>query len=86
MKTIKFTLNLILLAQISTAQNWQWAKQMGSNYQFYDDFIESLITDDTNIYVIGSFGGTFYLPGDTLFSFGNNSTIIVYHKQRTYKN
>ena len=68
---------ILLTSYISNAQQWQWAKQMGSNYLFYDDFIKSLVTDDTNIYAIGSYGGTFYLPGDTLYSNGNDDSYVA---------
>ncbi|MBS1765607.1 MAG: T9SS type A sorting domain-containing protein [Bacteroidetes bacterium] len=77
MKKITIVWCILLTSYVCNAQNWQWAKQMGSNYLFYDDFIRSLITDDTNIYVIGSYGGTFYLPGDTLVSSGNDDSYFA---------
>ena len=32
---------ILLTSYVCNAQNWQWAKQMGSNYMFYDDFIKT---------------------------------------------
>ena len=60
---------------IGHTQNWQWAKHIGSAYQFYGEEA-NVITDGINIYLVGSYGGTLYLPGDTLYSNGNNDIFI----------
>ena len=66
---------ILLTNYVCNAQQWQWAKHIGSGYQFYGEQAEA-ITDGTNIYLVGSYGGTLYLPGDTLYSNGNNDIFI----------
>jgi hypothetical protein len=53
----------------------QWAKQIGSPSIAVDEFSE-IISDGTNIYMIGYFGGSLYLPNDTLYSNGNYDIFI----------
>ena len=45
-------------------------------YQFYGERAK-VITDGTNVYLKGSYGGTLYLPNDTLYSNGNNDIFIA---------
>ena len=66
---------ILLTSYVCNAQQWQWAKHIGSGYQFYNER-GNVITDGTNIYLVGSYGGTLYLPGDTLYSNGNNDIFI----------
>ena len=67
---------ILLTSYVCNAQQWQWAKHIGSGYQFYGERAK-VITDGTNVYLIGSYGGTLYLPGDTLYSNGNNDIFIA---------
>jgi len=48
---------LMLLAVKLNAQNWQWAKQIGSSYNGYER-INNVFCDDNNIYVVGSYGSS----------------------------
>ena len=67
---------ILLTSYVCNAQQWQWAKHIGSGYQFYGERAKA-ISDGTNIYLVGSYGGTLYLPGDTLYSNGNNDIFIA---------
>ncbi len=67
---------ILLTSYVCNAQNWQWAKHIGSGYQFYGERAK-VITDGTNVYLIGAYGGTLYLPNDTLYSNGNNDIFIA---------
>lgn len=71
---IRFTI-IILSTQVN-AQSWQWANHIGSSYQFYGER-GYVITDGTDLYLIGSFGGHLWLPDDTLYSNGNNDIFIA---------
>ena len=68
---------ILLTSYVCNAQNWQWAKHIGSGYQFYGERVNNIITVGTDIFLIGSYGGTLYLPGDTLYSNGNNDIFIA---------
>ena len=68
---------ILLTSYVCNAQQWQWAKHIGSGYQFYGERANSAVTDGTNTYIIGSYGGTLYLPGDTLYSNGNDDIFIA---------
>jgi hypothetical protein len=75
----KYIYHLIVfcfISNYSNAQNWQWAKQVGSNIvQSYDG--GNVITDGTNYYLIGWYSGSIYLSNDTLNSNGNNDLFII---------
>ena len=68
---------LVFIIKISNGQNWEWARHIGSNYPLYGERVNSLISDGTNYYAIGSFGGTLYLPGDTIYCNGENDMFII---------
>ncbi len=68
---------ILLTSYVCNAQNWQWAKHIGSGYQFYGERANSVVSDGTNIYIIGSYGGTLYLPNNTLYSYGNDDIFIA---------
>jgi len=74
----KYFIFLILLVstKLTSAQNWQWAKHIGSDCGSYNEKINSVISDGSNIYVIGKFYGCLYLPNDTLFSNGFDDIFI----------
>ena len=76
MKTIKISFLFILLCTVSFCQNWQWARHIGSNYNFYNEHPRSLISDGINHYLVGTFGGQLCLPTDTLQSSGINDIFI----------
>ena len=68
---------ILLTSYVSNAQQWQWAKQIGSGYQFYGERANSVVSDGTNVYLIGSYGGVLNLPNNTLYSNGNNDIFIA---------
>ncbi len=72
-----FTTQFLLFTICCHAQNWQWAKHIGSDYSMYGERPNSIITDGLNYYMIGSYGGTLYLPVGTLQSNGNNDIFII---------
>lgn len=74
MKNIAFIFCLIL-AHFVNAQV-QWAKHIGSPSTTQGEF-GKIITDGVNTYIIGKFGGTLYLPNDTLSSQGINDIFIA---------
>lgn len=76
MKKLIITIAFIYI-NVNAYCQFQWAKQLGSSYVFYDDFINSLVSDGANEYVIGSFGGTLNLPGDTTISSSGNNDCFV---------
>jgi hypothetical protein len=76
-KKIFVIILFMLAAKLNFSQEWQWAKHIGSDYSMYGERISSLITDGTYFYAIGSYGGTLYLPNDTLYCNGNNDIFIT---------
>ncbi len=66
-----FLVSNTLMAQ----QTWQWAAHVGSDFGPYTERAKA-ITDGTNTYLIGTYGGTLYLSSDTLLSYGNNDMFI----------
>ena len=76
-KQIIILIVLILAVKINYGQDWQWVKHIGSNYPLYGERPNSIISDGTNLYIIGSYGGTLFLPGDTLYCHGNNDIFIA---------
>lgn len=75
-KSYLYTILFQLISIATQSQNWQWARQLGSPYQFYGERVNSIITDGANSYVIGSYGGILYMATDTLYSNGNNDIFI----------
>jgi len=67
---------LFACAHFNASSQWQWAKQAGSSFQFFGEAAKA-ITDGTDIFLIGEYGGTLYLPNDTLYSNGNNDIFIA---------
>jgi hypothetical protein len=74
MKNIVFIFCLIL-AHFVNAQV-QWAKQIGSS-SLYDIENAQIISDGVNIYMIGSFEGSLFLPNDTLYANGSEDIFIA---------
>ena len=60
----------------SFSQDWQWSHQIGSDYMFYGERAR-VISDGNDVFLIGSYGGTLYLPNHTLQSNGNNDIFIA---------
>lgn len=75
MKKYIILLVLIIYTLAAFSQNWQWAKHIGSA-SFYGERAK-VISDGTNVYVVGSYGGIMYLPNDTLYCMGNNDIFII---------
>src|SRR5205085_10325077 len=74
-------ISIILLSFFLTGlqvngQNWQWSHQIGSDYMFYGERAK-VISDGNDVFLIGSYGGTLYLPNHTLQSNGNNDIFIA---------
>lgn len=63
-------------SSIKVNAQWQWAEHYGSSYFPYNESAD-VFSDGVNNYLIGSFGGTFYMPFDTLFSSGSNDLFIT---------
>jgi hypothetical protein len=74
LKNIAFIFCLIL-AHFVNAQV-QWAKQIGSS-SLYDIENAQIISDGVNIYMIGSFEGSLFLPNDTLYANGSEDIFIA---------
>ncbi|MBA3283470.1 MAG: hypothetical protein H0U27_00220, partial [Nitrosopumilus sp.] len=73
---ILFSAIILVLSFSTYAQNWQWAKQVGSNIlQSYDG--GKVITDGNNSYLIGWYSSSIYLQTDTLNSNGTNDLFII---------
>ena len=72
---------LFILLSFSTihtsAQGWQWAKQLGSNCPPFHPSIYSTLCDGLNCFEIGVYSGCLYLQNDTLVSNGTNDIYIV---------
>ncbi|MBL0341677.1 MAG: hypothetical protein IPP71_12490 [Bacteroidetes bacterium] len=67
---------LLLLSGYSNAQSWQWAKQIGSSYQGYEERANNVFADESNIYIVGAYGGSLIFSLDTLYCNGNNDIFI----------
>ena len=78
MKNYSLTAVFILFSVlITSAQGWQWAKQLGSNCPPFHPNIYSTLCDGENNWVIGIYNGCLYLQNDTLQSNGTNDIFIV---------
>jgi hypothetical protein len=70
---------LILLYIISynfTSAQVQWAKQIHSNSNSFNEW-GNIISDGDNNYMIGKFGSKLYLPNDTLYAIGMSEIFIA---------
>lgn len=76
-KYIIITVASILIYQLSYSQNWQWAKHLGGYGGFNNERAYSVITDDSNYYVIGAYWNNLFMPADTFNSNGLNDAFIV---------
>ena len=78
MKNYSLTAVFILFSVlITSAQGWQWAKQLGSNCPPFHPSIYSTLCDGLNCFEIGVYSGCLYLQNDTLVSNGTNDIYIV---------
>jgi hypothetical protein len=60
-----------------SSQSWQWAKFYGANCM-YGERVNSIFSDGSNYYIVGSYGCQLYLPGgSTLFSSGTSDIFIA---------
>jgi hypothetical protein len=76
MKKIILFLSIVVIPIIAHSQNWQWAKQVGSNIvQSYDYGYVS--TDGSNAYLMGWYSGSLYLQTDTLNANGTNGLFAI---------
>lgn len=75
MKKVLVLFSILLITCQSYCQSWQWAKHIGS-FSSYGERAK-VISDGSNVYVIGSYGGIMYLPNDTLYSNGINDIFII---------
>lgn len=76
MKKLTLYLILLILPYFAHSQNWQWAKQVGSNIiQSYD--YGKVITDGAEYYVFGWYSNSLYLQTDTLNSNGTEGLYVI---------
>jgi type IX secretion system substrate protein len=75
-KILIVMLLLVGCNNLGITQSWQWAKQIGSDYQFYGERANNIFCDGSNIYLVGAYGGSLIFPSDTLNSNGNNDIFI----------
>jgi hypothetical protein len=75
MKKLNLILALILFVFNANAQV-QWAKQIYSSSTTFGEY-GRIISDGTNTYMIGEFGGNLFLQNDTLFASGTNDIFIA---------
>ncbi|MEO0312491.1 MAG: hypothetical protein RIQ89_2148 [Bacteroidota bacterium] len=71
-------ITLLIFANTTTqAQSWQWAKQLGNDDPYFLEY-SKMISDGTNYYLLGTFGGVFYTETDTLYgNSGINDMFII---------
>jgi len=74
MKKLITCVILIFSAQLSFAQEWQWAKQIGGISR---DGGSALIDANNNIYCSGTFINNCYFEHDTLHATGNNDMFFA---------
>jgi hypothetical protein len=73
----KLTLYILLLFIVNlTKAQVQWAKQIGSPSITQGEYGQ-IISDGSNTYMIGSFGGVLYLPNDTIYADGSEDIFIA---------
>lgn len=75
MKNLVLILLYIICYDITSAQV-QWAEQIYSNSNSENEW-GNIISDGTNNYMIGSFGGELRLPNDTLYASGMSEIFIA---------
>ncbi|MBL0342679.1 MAG: hypothetical protein IPP71_18380 [Bacteroidetes bacterium] len=77
MKTIILIIISIAFNNYSYAQ-WQWAQHFGGNsFNNPNEFPTSTLIVGSNNFTIGVYGGTLFMPNDTLFSNGDNDLFIT---------
>jgi hypothetical protein len=76
MKGLILNIFIFLIPIVAHSQNWQWAKQVGSNVvQAYDYGYAS--TDGSNVYLMGWFSNSMYLQTDTLNANGTTGLFAI---------
>jgi hypothetical protein len=60
-----------------SGQSWQWAKFYGANCTNYNERTNSIFSDGTDYYIVGSYACQLYLPGgSTMWSNGTSDIFI----------
>ncbi len=80
MKKIILITSLLVYFFDSHGQNWQWSKHFGSAGPV-NEYPNSIITDGSNVYVIGRYSAQLFTQTDTLYSNGYNDIFIIKYDQ-----